>query len=52
VAAKLLGYAEAGVSFVSPADYLPVVCDPEDAALGLGRSIACLAAVKAGPAAP
>lgn len=51
VAAKLLAYVEAGVSFVAPADYLPVVCDPEDAALGLGRSIACLAAVKAGPVA-
>ncbi|WP_169577150.1 LLM class flavin-dependent oxidoreductase [Sporichthya polymorpha] len=48
VADKLLAYAEAGVSFVAPADYLPVVCDPEDAALGLDRSIACLGAVKGG----
>lgn len=48
VAAKLLAYAEAGVSFVAPADYLPVVCDPEDAAQSLGRSTACLAAVKGG----
>lgn len=38
--------AEAGVSFVAPADCLPVVCDPEDAAQGLRRSTACLAAVK------
>jgi phthiodiolone/phenolphthiodiolone dimycocerosates ketoreductase len=48
VADQLRAYGEAGVTFVAPADYLPVVSDPEDAQGAVGRSIACLSAVKAG----
>jgi phthiodiolone/phenolphthiodiolone dimycocerosates ketoreductase len=46
VAEQLRAYGDAGVTFVAPADYLPVVSDPEDAAAAAGRSIACLGAVK------
>lgn len=46
VAEQLLAYGEAGVTFVCPADYMPVIGDPADAAAAIGRSIACCGAVK------
>lgn len=46
VAEQLRAYAEAGVTFVAPADYLPVVSDAEDAAGATGRSIECLRSLK------
>jgi alkanesulfonate monooxygenase SsuD/methylene tetrahydromethanopterin reductase-like flavin-dependent oxidoreductase (luciferase family) len=48
VAAKLAEYAEAGITFIAPADYLPVVGDPADAARATERSIACLGTLKSG----
>jgi phthiodiolone/phenolphthiodiolone dimycocerosates ketoreductase len=50
VAAKLAEYVAAGISFIAPADYLPVVGDPADAQRATERSIACLAALKASAA--
>jgi phthiodiolone/phenolphthiodiolone dimycocerosates ketoreductase len=46
VAAKLGEYVDAGISFIAPADYLPVVGDPADAARSTDRSIECMAALK------
>jgi alkanesulfonate monooxygenase SsuD/methylene tetrahydromethanopterin reductase-like flavin-dependent oxidoreductase (luciferase family) len=46
VAAKLGEYVDAGISFIAPADYLPVVGDPADAARSTDRSIDCMAALK------
>jgi phthiodiolone/phenolphthiodiolone dimycocerosates ketoreductase len=48
VAARLRAYADAGVTFVAPADYLPVVSDPEDAQGATSRGIDCLRALKKG----
>ena len=46
VAAQLREYVDAGITFVGPADYLPVVGDPEDAQGATGRSIECMRALK------
>ena len=47
VASKLAEYVQAGITFVVPADYLPVVGDPADAARATERSIECLGVSKA-----
>lgn len=47
VATKLAAYVDVGVSFVSPADYLPVIGDSADAERATARSIECLADLKA-----
>jgi phthiodiolone/phenolphthiodiolone dimycocerosates ketoreductase len=52
VAAKLAPYVEAGVDWISPADYLPVVLPLEEAAGALGRSVAVCEHLKAMTATP
>jgi phthiodiolone/phenolphthiodiolone dimycocerosates ketoreductase len=51
VAEKLAAYVDAGISFVGPADYLPVVGDPADAQRATERGIECLGALKKATAA-
>ena len=47
VAAKLQGYVDAGVSWVLPLDFLPMVLPPEDAATSINRSIEVCRILKA-----
>jgi phthiodiolone/phenolphthiodiolone dimycocerosates ketoreductase len=39
VAAQLQAYVDAGVDWISPVDYLPIVSDPAEGAAALGRTI-------------
>jgi len=39
VAAQLQAYVDAGVDWISPVDYLPIVSDPAEGAASLGRTI-------------
>ena len=47
VAATLQGYVDAGVSWVLPLDFLPMVLPPEDAATSINRSIEVCRILKA-----
>ena len=51
VAAQLAPYVEAGVDWISAADYLPVVLPLEEAAGALPRSVAVCEYLKAAPCA-
>jgi phthiodiolone/phenolphthiodiolone dimycocerosates ketoreductase len=47
VAAQLQEYVDAGVDWICPADYLPIVLDPADAAGSLPRTIEVCERLKA-----
>jgi phthiodiolone/phenolphthiodiolone dimycocerosates ketoreductase len=46
VAAQLQAYVDAGVDWISPVDYLPIVSDPAEGAASLTRAIEICSIVK------
>lgn len=49
VATTLQGYVDAGVNWVLPVDYMPLLLEPEEAVHALGRSIEVCAHLKGSP---